>query len=459
MHYDWPAKEGRTPFEHQKTTTKFMLQHKRGFILNEMGTGKTMAVLWFTDLLLRAGKINKVLIIGPISTMRSVWAKEIFENFPTVDYGIAHGNADYRRRIFNDPRCRYVITNHDAVRNFSDDIIAAGFDVIIVDEMTAFKSHNSERSKKMMEIAKKVKSVWALTGEPTPNSPEEAFMQSKIVFPVHPNRPAYFTAYRNATMTQINDYMWVPKPEAPNIVAAILQPSIRFTRDECLDLPETMVQTIDVPFTKEQSDAYERLRKELVLLTESEQLITAQSAAIALNKLLQISAGSVKTVDGEIYQIDCQPRLDAMFEIYEQTPQKKLVIFATYVATIERLVEYFNSKKVNVAAIYGQIEQKQRARSIEEFQTGDLNVLVMQPQSSAHGITLTAANTILWYSLLPSNELYNQGNARIVRPGQTRKTLIIRFVSSKAEQHIASILERKAGMSNEVLSLLKNKDF
>jgi SNF2 family DNA or RNA helicase len=236
-------------------------------------------------------------------------------------------------------------------------------------------------------------------------------------------------------MYQINEYVWAPKDQAANIVAAVLQPSIRYTREECIDLPPTMIETLEVDFTPEQSATYDKMAKELYLQVEAGQ-ITAVNAAVALNKLLQISAGAVKTNDGEIHQIDCSTRLNVLYEIFEQTPQRQLVVFATFVASVKRLVEFFKSKNVSVAAIYGEVDQNTRGTLIDQFQNGQLNVLILQPQSSAHGITLTSASTIVWYSLIPSNELYQQGNARIIRPGQTRKTMIIRFVSSKAEKHI-----------------------
>lgn len=420
-----------------------------------MGTGKTLSLLWATDILFNANKLNKVLIICPLSTMRAVWGKEIFFNIPHRRYEIAHGTRDARLRAISSP-VHYVIINHDGVRNFLDPLIRENFSLVIIDEMTAFKSHSSERSKALQKLTSKVPAVWAATGEPTPNSPLEAYMQAKIVNPYNRNLPRYFTQYRDLTMYQINEYVWAPKPQAPNVVTAILQPSIRYTREECIDLPPTIIETFDVDFTADQKLAYDKMAKELYLQVDEGQ-ISAVNAAVALNKLLQIGAGAVKTNDGVVHTIDSSIRLNALYEIFEQTPQRQLVVFSTFVASIKMIVEFFRSKKVSTAAIYGDIDQKERGRLIDQFQSNEISVLVLQPQSSAHGITLTSASTIVWYSLIASNELYQQGNARIIRPGQTRKTMIIRFVSSKAEKHIASILERKGDMSKETLQLLKNK--
>lgn len=469
--YEWPAFQGRKPFDHQKTTVHFELKYKRGYILNDMGTGKTLAGLWGCDMLLWAQKIRRVLIISPLSTMKSVWYNEIMMNIPHRQCAIAHGNPSIRRAVLTNPAYTFVIMNHDGIKSEEDTIVDQQFDVIIIDELTAYKSHSSDRSKCMKRIADKQYAdmnrarqrdgaVWGMTGDATPNSPLEAYMQCKIVNPRNQYLPKYFGQFKDACMTVLSEYVEIAKPEAPQIVAMCMQPSIRFTRDQCLDLPDTMYQEMDIELTPEQKVAYAQMTKDLVLLDEEKGIeVTAQSAAIKLNKLLQISAGAVKDDTGDVVEIGCKPRMDALFDILDETPQHKLVVFATYRATIHMLVKEAEKRKVKAAAIYGDVPQNKREAHISNFQQGDLELLILQPQSAAHGITLTAASTIVWFSLVPSNEHFNQGNARIVRAGQTRKTQIIMFASTKAEKHIAGILRRKGDMSKEILRLFTDRDF
>jgi SNF2 family DNA or RNA helicase len=456
-HYAWPAFMGRRPFEHQRVTVSFLLGNKRAYVLNEQGTGKTLSALWAADILMCAGRIKRVLIIGPLSSLRSVWYREIAMNLPHRKVVIAHGNSSVRTAAIYDSTAQFVVINHDGVRFAEDELIKAKFDLVIIDELTAYKSHGAERSKAMLRVSHSVKAVWGMTGNLTPNSPTEAFFPGKIVNPQNGYLPRYFTQFRDVTMTQINEYLWVPKPEAPRAVALCIQPAIRYTRDECLDLPDTTYQVVEVPLSKQQVDHYEEMRKQAYIECESG-AISAVNAGVKLGKLLQISAGSVRSDEGNVVELDCKSRLDALFDLFEDTPQGKLVVFATYRATIAMLERECQKRGVRCASIHGDVAQNLRSQHIERFQTGDLQMIVLQPQTAAHSITLTAASTMVWFSLTSSNELFEQGCARIVRAGQVRKTLIYMFVSTRAEQHVAALLERRQSVSNATLDLFLNRE-
>jgi len=181
--------------------------------------------------------------------------------------------------------------------------------------------------------------------------------------------------------------------------------------------------------------------------------ITAVNAGVKAMKLLQISAGSVKDDAGINVKLDSSTRDDELWRIFEETGKTKLVVFCAFRASIDHLVKFFRDKKVITETIHGSVDHKVRANHVKNFQDGDLQVLIIQPQSSAHGITLTASNVIVWYSLVASGEIYMQANGRITRAGQTRKQLIIHLISSKAEKRILQIVQGKESMSNEVLAM------
>jgi SNF2 family DNA or RNA helicase len=452
--YSWPAFGGRKPFDNQRATVAFLMKNRRAFVLNDMGTGKTLSAIWGADILMSARRVRRALIVGPKSTLSSVWMRELFMNVPHRSSALAYGPKNKRIDAIKS-QAAFVVINHDGIKVVEDELIDEGFDLLIIDELTAFKA-NSDRTKCMTRIAKAIRGVWGMSGDLTPNSPLEAFYPIRIVNPESKWLPRYYGQFRDACMFQVNEYVWVPKSEAPQVVTMCAQPSIRFTRAQCLDLPETMYHTYDIPLSDDQKKYYDAMAKQAYLETESGD-VTAVSAAVKLNKLLQISAGAVKNDAGDVIEIGCRARMDQLLEIFEETPNKKLVVFATYRATIVMLERELGKKGLKCASIYGDVNPKLRASHIERFQTEDLQVLVLQPQSSAHGITLTAAADVVWFSLVPSNELYQQGNARIVRAGQSLTTHIHMFVSTRAESHIAKILEAKGKMSEEILKLFTER--
>jgi SNF2 family DNA or RNA helicase len=296
--------------------------------------------------------------------------------------------------------------------------------------------------------------VHGLTGAPTPNGPAEAFGQAKVVTPRNPSLPRYFKQFQPMVEYQVGPYLWIPTEDAPLVVNKVLSPAVRYKRDDCIDIPECQYVDRVVPFTPTQARLYDQMRDELLIEYDNGE-ITAANAAVKVMKLLQIASGAVKDDEGNVMEVDGSNRDEALWEIFEEGGQHKLVVFCTFRASIAHVEEFFRQRKVKVAAIHGSVKHEQRARYIQDFQDGDLQVLVIQPQSSAHGITLTASNTIVWYSLIASGEIYVQANGRITRAGQKRKQLIYHLIGCKAEKHLLDILTGKGKMSNAVLGLFE----
>lgn len=461
--YAWPTKsKDMKPFKHQKETTIFLLQNKRAYNFSDLGTGKTLSHLWAADFLMVNDKLKQVLIVGPLSTMQSVWGSEIFLNFPHRRYRIAHGTQAARVAAI-ESNAEFIIINHDGITipavqaAIIKKIRSGEIGLIIIDELTAFKKHTTNRSKAMQLITAECgdrAGVQGITGAPTPNKPTEAFGQAKVVNPANPNLPRYFKQFQMKVEYQAGPYLWLPFDDADQTVSSILQPAIRYRRDDCIDIPECQYIERVVEFTPQQKDMYKRMKDELMVEYEAGE-ITAVNAAVKMTKLLQIAAGSVKDDEGKVLSIDSSTRDDQLWEIFEETGQTKLVVFAAFRASITHLEEFFKSKKVKVASIHGSVDHGARAEHIRNFQNGDLQVIIIQPQSSAHGITLTASNVIVWYSLVASGEIHVQANGRITRAGQQRKQLIYYLIGCKAEQRILSLLKDKGDMSHRVLNLFE----
>ena len=455
--YNWPMKnKDWHPFENQKKTTEFLLRNKRAYVLSEMRTGKTLSALWATDFLFHMERIRKVLVIAPLSTIKVVWAQAIFDNLPHRKYAIAHGGREARIRAIQSD-AHYVLINHDGIKSCPIELINENFDVIIIDELTAYKNANNDRSETMKFIASKAKAVWGMTGNATPNSPSEAFGQAKVVNPGNMFLPKYFTRFKQMVETQIAPYVWVPKPDAKDVVYKVLQPSIRFTRAECFDIPPMIHTPIALEMSAEQKRVYEAVKNELYHEYDKGE-ITVVNAAVKLSKLLQICAGAVKNDDGGIYYLDDSPKVNYILEVLEESQRKKLVVASAFRASVERLHETFVKEKIPCEYIHGGVSPNKRAEHMMRFQNGDMQILVVQPQAVSHGTCFDATNMTIWHSITPSGETFSQMNDRIISASQKDKQYVEFLIGSKADQHMLDIVSRKKDISSSVMDMFANRD-
>lgn len=454
--YKWPMKPPHRPYAHQKETAEFLIRNKRAYVLSDLGVGKTLSVLWATDVLFEFGKIRKVLIVCPLSTIRVVWGREIFTHFPHRQWAVAHGTRDQRVYAIRSD-VNYVIINHDGLKVVESEIVAEKFDIVVFDELTAFKTVTADRSKCAQRVAKSVRSCWGITGAPTPNSPTEAFGQAKVVNPSNPFLPRYFSKFRDMVEVQVAPYVWVPKPDAKRIVHQVLQPSIRHDRDVCLDLPPVVHHVREVAMSAHQAKVYADIRDELIHSYKKGD-VTASNAAVKLSKLLQVSAGTVYDDTGGVLTVDSSPKDDALLEVFDELGRTKMIVVSAFKSSVERLTAFFRSKKIRAEFIHGDIGMNKRAEIMDSFTDRDLQVLVIQPQTVSHGVNLTVSSTIVWQSYVASGETYNQMNGRITRAGQTKKQFVIHLINSKAEAHILRILQDKMRVSDEVLKMFETGD-
>jgi superfamily II DNA or RNA helicase len=299
-YYDWPGRW--PPYVHQRETAEFATLSPRAFILNDMGTGKTVSVLWAFDYLRKIGTVDWALVISPLSTLERTWADEVFRNFPDMSYGVVYGTPDRKKKIARDSYDIYII-NHDGIKNKELlDIFARkpGNGLIIVDELASFRNASTDRWKCLnllvngnakAGIAPK-EWVWGLTGTPIPNEPTDAWAQCKLIAPG--SVPKYFNAFRDLTMRQITQYKWFAKNDALDTVYRYMQPAIRFSREQCIDLPPTTYMDRAVELTPEQSKMYKQMVAQFRAEYGSGQ-ITATNEAVKLGKLLQICCLSYDT--------------------------------------------------------------------------------------------------------------------------------------------------------------------
>lgn len=447
--YSWPGQY--KPFDHQKITASFLTMNKKSFCFNEQGTGKTASAIWAADYLLSQGKVKRVLVVCPLSIMDSAWRNDLFSFAMHRTVDVAHGSKEKRKKIINNG-AEFVIINYDGVEIVKDEIVNGGFDLFIVDEATHYKNAQTKRWKTLNKIIGENDWLWMMTGTPAAQSPVDAYGLAKLVNPMAV--PRFFGSWRDMVMWKVTQFKWKPKETAKDTVFRALQPAIRFTKDECLDLPDMIYTKRFVEMTGQQKKYYETLRKRLVMEVAGED-VTAANAAIAMNKLLQISAGAIYTDDGDTVQFDIKNRYQVLKEVIDES-SKKVLVFVPFKHTIDLLIDKLTSDGVTSEVIRGDVPASKRTDIFARFQNDpDPKVLVIQPQAAAHGVTLTAANTVVWWGPTPSLETYAQANARVHRSGQTHKCTVIQLAGSAAEKRIYRMLDDRINIHTEMINLYK----
>jgi SNF2 family DNA or RNA helicase len=448
--YKWTG--SRDPYTHQKQTSAFLTLNRRAYVFNDPGTGKTLSMIWAADYLMKAKHIRRVLVICPVSVMYAAWVSDLFHGAMHRSVGIAHGSKAQREAVL-DEGTEFVIINFDGIAIMLDKLIEGRFDLIIIDEANYVKTATTNRWKSINKLVKPDTWLWMATGTPASQSPLDAYGLAKMMSPT--TAPRNFGLYRDSVMMKITTFKWVPKRDATQIVNQLLQPAIRFTKDECLDLPDLVYTTRDVPLSKQQQKLYNELRTKMAA-TAAGETISAVNAAVGMQKLLQVSAGAVYTDDRATIELDITDRYNTLVEVIEETTQK-VIVFVPYVNTLEVLREKLVASKYTVDMIYGAVPATKRGDIIKRFQEQpDPRILLIQPQAASHGITLHAANTIVWWGPIMSYETYVQANARIHRSGQKHKCLIVRLQGSPVEVKRYKALDTCEDTNESLLEMFRD---
>jgi SNF2 family DNA or RNA helicase len=297
--------------------------------------------------------------------------------------------------------------------------------------------------------------LWLMTGTPTPNEPTDAWALAKLID--SPFCTKTYTAFKDQVMTKVSMYQYVPRPDSPEIVKHILQPSIRYTRDECFDLPDTIVQTREVDLTPEQAKHYQQMMKHLLTETGgADGTITAVNEAVKMMKLVQIACGVAYGEDGNDIELDCSPRVQAVREVVEEAGGK-VILFVPLTGTL-KMLERELSKQWTVATVNGAVSSNARDQIFYNFQhANDPRILIAHPATMAHGLTLTSASTIIWYGPISSNEQYQQANGRVERIGKRQVSNVVHIQSTLLEKKIFERLAGKQKMQGILLDLIQQE--
>lgn len=455
-YYEWPGRY--KPFDAQIESASFATMHDRCFILNSMGLGKTITTLWAYDYMRDVKLAARALVVCPLSTMERTWADEVFRSFPHLHATVVYGTAARRKQLLKVKSDIYII-NVDGLLTIKDELLhRPDINLVVVDEAAMYRNSGTRRWKVLNEVVNKQHSrrVWALTGAPTPNLPTDAWAQARVVNPTNPAVPKYFNKFRDATMRQVTPFKWVPRPEALSVVHQCLQPAIRYALDDVVDLPEQTFMLRDIELTTEQKKAYKEMLSKLAAEFAGDKIV-AYNEAVKINKLLQIACGVAYGSNHEDIVLPAQPRIDVLKEVIEES-EGKVIVFVPFTSVLSHLAEEL-VKDYRVEVVHGETPKAARDTIFGAFQNDadGPKLLIANPGTMSHGLTLTAATTVVWFAPIHSNEIYRQACARVRRPGQKRTTVIVHLAACDVERRMYDRLQRKESVQGVLLAMLKEQ--
>ncbi len=427
------------PHSYQEYAIRYIETHPISALLIDMGLGKTSITLTaIRNLLFDSFEVCKVLVIAPLRVAKNTWTDEIkkWEHLSTLTYSLIVGNENERLSALNEKADIYIINRENVDWLVNKSGYKFDFDMVVIDELSSFKNHQSKRFKSLMKVRPFVKRIVGLTGTPSSNGLMDLFAEFKILD--MGKRLGYFIGqYRNTYFKpdKMNGpivYSYKPLPNAENaIYEKISDITVSMKANEYLKMPELLTSNYVVELSNSEKNQYDEMKKSLVLeITDGE--ITASNAASLSNKLCQLSNGAIYDDEQNIVEIHDR-KLEALEDIIESMNGKPLLIAYWYRHDLERIKSRFSVRKIKTS------------EDISDWNDGKIPVALIHPASAGHGLNLqNGGSTLVWFGLTWSLELYQQTNARLYRQGQ-KNTVVIQYIITKGtiDEQILKALQKK----------------
>lgn len=429
------------PHDYQRYAAEFIITHPISALLLDMGLGKTSITLTaINDLLFDSFEVHKVLVVAPLRVARDTWSAEIekWKHLKNLRYSVVVGTAQERISALSTPADIYIINRENIQWLVEESGLPFDFDMAIIDELSSFKNHQSKRFRAFMKSRPKLKRIVGLTGTPAGNGLMDLFAEFKLLDMgerlgrlIGQYRNTYFQPDKRNGMVI---YSYKPLPNAERqIYDKISDITISMKAADHLKMPKLISAEYTVRISEKEKEKYDRLKKELILSTEDNE-VTAANAASLSNKLSQMANGAVYSDDESVIQIHDR-KLDALEDIIESMNGKPLLVAYWFKHDLERIRKRFEIREIK------------SSEDISDWNSGIIPVALIHPASAGHGLNLqNGGSTLVWFGLTWSLELYQQTNARLWRQGQTADTVVI--------QHIIA----KGTIDEQIMKALKTKD-
>lgn len=446
------------PHNYQKYAIEFILNHPVAAVLLDMGLGKTVIALTaIHSLLFDSFEVSKVLVVAPLRVARDTWPNEVkkWEHLKDLRVSVAVGDAKKRKIALMRKADIYVINREMVKWLVEESGVPFDYDMVVIDELSSFKNPQSQRFKALMKVRSKVRRVVGLTGTPASNGLMDLFAEYKLL-DMGQRLGRYITRYRLSYFQPDKTngaivYSYKPLPFAEEeIFKKIGDITISMKSGDFLQMPEKIMTEYEVEMNEKEKDAYEKLKREMVVTIDDKDEITAANAASLCGKLSQMANGAVYTDDRNV-QIFHERKLDALEDMIEATNGKPVMIAYWFQHDFDRIKKRLQEMGV-------EFEKIDSEDSIKRWNEGRLPVALIHPASAGHGLNLqSGGSTIIWFGLTWSLELYQQTNGRLWRQGQKDKTVVIQHIITKGtiDERILSALKHKDCTQEEMIAAVK----
>lgn len=445
------------PHKYQQYAIEFIKQHPIAAILLDLGMGKTSIVLSCLNyLMFETFEVSKVLIIAPLRVARNTWSDEIkkWDHLQGLRYSIAVGTAAERIKALKADADIYIINRENVPWLIEESGLPFDYDMVVVDELSSFKNWNAKRFKALMKVRPKVKRIVGLTGTPSSNGLMDLFAEFKVL-DMGERLGRFISQYRvnffkpdRVNGPIVYSYKLLPGAE-DRIYEKISDITISMKASDYLEMPELISTEYKVYLDDEERAKYEELKNELVLQLPGAE-ITAANAATLSGKLSQLANGAIYDDDGSVNAFH-ERKLDALEDLIESANGKPVLVAYWFKHDLKRITERLTALKVN-------FQRLDSDESIRKWNAGELQVGLIHPASAGHGLNLQeGGNTIIWFGITWSLELYSQTIGRLFRQGQKAKnvTVIHIITDGTIDERILKALEAKDSTQRALIDAVK----
>lgn len=439
------------PHEYQTYATNFILEHPVAAVLLEMGLGKSVITLTaIYELMLNRFEVEKVLVIAPLRVARDTWHAEIekWEHLKGLTYSVAIGTEAERLAALKRSAHLYLINRENVDWLITKSGIPFDYDMVVIDELSSFKSYAAKRFKSLLKVRPKVKRMVGLTGTPSGNGLMDLWAEFRVL-DMGQRLGRYITHYRNNFFVpdkrnQQMIFSYKPKPGAEEAIYKLISDiTISMKSADFLKMPECVINEVPVVLSEKEWSVYHDLREDMVVDLKDEEIDAVNAAALS-GKLLQMANGAVYNEEKEVIRIHDR-KLDALEDLIEGANGKPVLVAYWYNHDLQRIKQRFSVREIKTS------------QDIKDWNNGEIPVAVIHPASAGHGLNIQfGGSTIIWFGLTWSLELYQQTNARLWRQGQNDTVVIHHIIAKETiDEDVMAALRKKEKIQSALIDSVK----